>query len=190
MNLFSLVLASIFESKLSNAGRSLFRHDLEALDDAGDHLVLQTGIESLGVFANDDQVDIRIARGNVRQIANRTEVGVELELLSQGDVDAGKAAADRRSHWPLQSDFCAFKRRDQIFWNVFTGFLIGLCSDGERFPVKLHTRCFQNAHNCVSDLGTDAVARNESNFVTHEFRFLWKDKLCDRERRTNEACQW
>ena len=95
MNLLALVLARVFEGKARDAGGRLLGDDLQALDHARHDFMLDAGIQALGIFADDDQVDAGIARRNVGQIANGAEVGVELELLAQRDVDAGKAAADR-----------------------------------------------------------------------------------------------
>ena len=91
----ALVLARVFEGKARDAGGSFLGDDLQALDHPGNDFVLDAGVKSLGIFADDDQIDIGIARRNVRQIAHRTEVRVKLELLPQLHVDAGKASADR-----------------------------------------------------------------------------------------------
>src|SRR5258708_24971785 len=95
VNLLALVLAGVLEGKFGDAGGSLFRDDLQAFHNAWDDLVLKAGIEAFGILANDDEIDVRVAGGNVRQITDRAEVRVELEFLAQGNVDAGKAAAHR-----------------------------------------------------------------------------------------------
>src|SRR5271155_144035 len=98
MDLLALVLAGVFESESRNASGGFFGDDLQALDYSGHDLMLEAGVKALGVFADDDEVHVRIAGRNMGQIADGTKVGVELELLAQGDVDAGKAAADRGGH--------------------------------------------------------------------------------------------
>ena len=97
VNLFTLVLARVFEGELGNTSAGLLGHDLQALDHARHNFVLQSGVETFGVFAHDDQIDVWIARGNMRQIADRPEVCVKLKLFPQRDVNAGKAASHGRS---------------------------------------------------------------------------------------------
>src|SRR5579864_2249599 len=102
MDLLAFVLARIVESETRDAGGGFRGDDLQALDHAGNNFMLDAGIKALGIFANDDQVNVRIASRNVRKIANGPEVCVELEALAQLDVNAGKAAADRRRHRSLR----------------------------------------------------------------------------------------
>ena len=64
---------------------------LSALDDAGHDLVLEPGVEVLGVLADDDQVDVLEAARDARQVLHRPQVRVEVERLAQPDVDAGEA---------------------------------------------------------------------------------------------------
>ena len=42
-----------------DARRRLLGDDLQALDDAGHDLVLEAGVEILGVLADDDEIDVR-----------------------------------------------------------------------------------------------------------------------------------
>ena len=51
------VLARVLEGEPRDARRGLLGDDLQALDDARDHLVLEPRVEVLGVLANDDEVD-------------------------------------------------------------------------------------------------------------------------------------
>ena len=118
VNFLALVLARIFKGELGDPGGSFFGDDLQALDHAGNHFMLKSGIKTLGIFADDDKVHIGIARGNMRQVSNGPEVGVQLKLLAQRDVDAGKTAPHRRRHRPLQSDAGALDRLDEFFGNV------------------------------------------------------------------------
>ncbi len=55
----------------------------------------------------------------------------------------------------------------QLLGNVFVIFLKSLGAGHEGFPLKLQARCFQNAHRRLGDFRSDAVARNESDFVSH-----------------------
>ena len=57
--------------------------------------MFQADVKALGVLADDDQVHAGVARFDARQILDGPEVGEEVELLAQGDIDAREAAADR-----------------------------------------------------------------------------------------------
>src|SRR5580698_2842859 len=81
VDLFAVILAGVLESKTRNACRSFLGNDFQALDHTGDNFVFEAGVKALGIFANDDKVHVGIACRDVRQIANGTEVGVELKLL-------------------------------------------------------------------------------------------------------------
>ena len=165
MNFLALVLARMLEGETRDAGGSLFGDDLDALDHSGNHFVFDAGVKSFRIFANDDQIDSRIARGNMRQVADRPEVGEEFEALAQFDVDAGEAAADGRSHRTLQSDAGALDRFAEFFGNVFVVLLKGFGAGGEAFPFEFDASSFEHANRGLDDFRADAVAGNESYFV-------------------------
>ena len=129
--------------------------------------MLDAGIQALGIFPDDDEIDAGIAGRNMGKVLNRTEVGVELELLAQGNVDTGKASADGRGHRPLQSDPGAFDGLDQFLGNIFVVLGERLGPYLKDFPIELHPGGFQNAHRGLRDFGADAVAGNECDFVSH-----------------------
>ena len=62
------------------------------------------GVKSLGVFADDDEIDVLIGSEMTRQRAHRPDAGVEFEFLPQADVDRAKALADRSRARPLEGD--------------------------------------------------------------------------------------
>src|SRR5271157_2805826 len=148
----------IFEGKLRNARGRLLGDDLQALDHAGNDLVLDAGVQPFGVLANDDEVHAGIARGYSREIADRPEVGEKLELLAQRDIDAGESAADRGRHRTFQADARALDGLHQFLGNVLVILLIGFGAGGVALPLKLYAGCLQNADGCPDDLGADTVA--------------------------------
>ena len=108
-----LVAPGVLEGEAGDAQRRHLGDDLEALDHAGDHDVLEPGVEVLGVLADDDQVHALVARSHVGQVPHRAEVGVEVERLAQPDVDAGEARPDRRRDRALERDLGAADRLEQ-----------------------------------------------------------------------------
>ena len=170
MNFLALILAGVLEGEFGDTGRRFFGDDLQALDHPGNDLVFESGVEALSIFADDDEIDIGITRRNVRQIADGTEVGVELELLAQRDVDAGKAATDGRGHRPLQGDAGALNRFDDLFGDVLPVLLESVGAYGEGFPFELDAGGFEDADGCVGNFRPDAVAGDEGDFVRHVVR--------------------
>ena len=96
----------------------------QAFDDAGHDFVLQAAVESLGVFANDDEVDVFVARRHAGHRSGGAIVGVKMQLLTQLDVDAAEAGAA----W---SGRRAFERGVRVF------------DRGERFGRQRAAQCIE-----------------------------------------------
>src|SRR5512142_663625 len=103
VDLLALVLASVLEGEAGNTGGCFGSDDFQAFHDARNDFVLDAGVKTFGVLANNDQINIGITSGDVRKITDRTKIRIELKLFPQLDVDAGKAAADRGGDRALQS---------------------------------------------------------------------------------------
>ncbi len=126
MNFLAAVLARVFEGELGDACRAFFRDDLDALDYAGNDLVLQANVFAFGVFAHDDEVDVGELGFESWQILDRSEVCEEVELFAQRDVDALEAAADGRGYRPLECDLIVLdglvERGGDVLAEDFKGF--------------------------------------------------------------------
>src|SRR5207302_4229329 len=186
VNLLALVLARILERELGDAGGSLFRDDFQALDYAWNHFMLDAGIQTFGILAHDDQVDIGIACRNVRQIPDRAKVGVELEHFAEFDVDAGEPAADRSRHRTLQSNVRALDGGDEFLRNVLVVLLVGLSAGFEALRIKFDAGSFKNANCGVGDFGSDAIAGDERYFVSHDLIYELKNFRIDEFNRKTE----
>src|SRR6266550_2057415 len=68
--------------------------DLDALRRIRADHVLDPSVEILGVFADDDEIDVVVAGPEALDRPRRSEVCVQPERLAKGDVDAPEAAAD------------------------------------------------------------------------------------------------
>ena len=66
--------------------------DLDALGGIGADHVLDAGVQVLGVLADDDQVDVVVARFDADHRLRRPEVRVQAERLAEPDVDAPEPA--------------------------------------------------------------------------------------------------
>ena len=141
--------------------------------------MLQTRIKAFGVLPNDDQIDVRIARRNMRQIAHRPEVGIKIELLSKLYVDAGKAPADRGCDRTLECDMRAFDRLGQRLGNVFFVFFVSFCASLNGLPLEGETCGFQYANNGLRNFCTDSVAGDEGDFMGHWVNESGRVKTCN-----------
>src|SRR5437899_3107343 len=109
---------------------------------ARNNFVLKPGIKSLGIFPDNDQINVGIASGDMRQVTNGAKIRVKLEALAQFDIDTGEPATNRRSHRTLQSNSRALDRFDQLSRNVFVIFLVGVSARLESLPFELQAGCF------------------------------------------------
>ncbi len=105
-------------------------------------------------------------------MCGRLRIGRKLayssKLLAQFDVDAGKAAANRRGDRSFQAYAGAFDGFVQLFGNVFLVFLKGFGARRESFPLKFHAGGFQNANRRLRDFRPDAVAGDERDLMRHK----------------------
>ena len=96
----------------SAAARSARRSRCSASARAG--LVLDPGVEVLGVLADDDEVDVVVAGAHARVRLARPQAGVEPELVAQRDVDRAEAGADRRRDRALERDLVRLDRGERL----------------------------------------------------------------------------
>jgi hypothetical protein len=170
VNLFALLAAGVAEGEFCDARGSFLGDDLERLDDARDDFVLQADIFALSVFADDDEVDARVTGVKAGEIFDGAEVGVELELLPQRDVDGGKAAANRRGDRPLECDGGAFDGLVEFVGDVGAAGGEGVRADGVAFPRELAAGLFaggfKDADDGLGNFRADAVAGDEGDGVS------------------------
>src|SRR5207248_8835573 len=76
------------EPEEPHAGR--LGHDLEALHDAGDQLVLAGGVDVLGDLADQQEVHAGEPGGDARQVVDRADRREEAQPAAEGDVEVGR----------------------------------------------------------------------------------------------------
>lgn len=83
-------LAVILEGKVKSEARNTIclgsRHNFQAFDDTGVTLVLQPRVFTLGVFTYDGKIDVGVTSRESRQGLAEHNRGVNVELLTHGDV--------------------------------------------------------------------------------------------------------
>lgn len=82
----STILQCEIKRKPRNSIRLGPRADLQVFNDTGETLVLETGVFTLGVFTNDDKVDVLVSGGHAGEGLADDDRGVDVEGLSHGDV--------------------------------------------------------------------------------------------------------
>src|SRR6266404_3511191 len=90
-DLFSSFSTRILKRKSGDACRSLLGDDLDAIDNTRYDDVFDSRVEIFGVLAHDNQVEFRIAAGNIRQCTYGTQVGVKIERLAQPHVNGSES---------------------------------------------------------------------------------------------------
>jgi hypothetical protein len=132
--------------------------------------VFQANGLALGVFADDDEVDAGPLRLETRKIADGPEVGEQVELLAEGDIDAFEAAADGGGNGALESYLVTGDGVAEIGGDEFAENFEGLGSSGEAFPLPLDAGSFEDAEDGLRNFRADAVAGDEGDFVRSVFR--------------------
>jgi hypothetical protein len=166
-DLASPIAQRVLERVARNPLRRGAGDDLDALRRIGPHPVLDAGVQVLGVLADDDQVDVGVARLDAGHAAGRAHVGIELQSQPQPHVHAAKAGADRGRDRSLD--------RHPVATNAFEdalrerrplrrdGRLAGLLHlPGEADPGRL-----QDTDSGLGELGADPIAGDQSDGVGH-----------------------
>jgi len=155
------------EGELRHARRRHLGDDFQALDHARHDLVLEAGVQVLGVLAHEHQVDVLEPRRDARQVVDRPEVGVEAEGLAQAHVDAREAGADGRRERALEAHRVALDRVEE---RVGQRGAVALERHHARvvpFPLDLGARGRQDPDHGRRHFGPDAVAGDERDGVRH-----------------------
>src|SRR5581483_382462 len=87
-------------------------------------LVLDAGVEILGVLPDDDQVDVVEAAADAGVALARAHLGVHVELLPERDVDRAEAAADRRRDRALERASRLAYRLEDVGWQRVAAVLV------------------------------------------------------------------
>jgi hypothetical protein len=128
-------------------------------------LELDARVQVLGVLADDDQVDVVVARAHAGVRLARPDLGVQVERLAQRDVDRAKPRPHRRGHGALDGHLRApdrvqhrvGERRAALGHHVRAGVL--------DLPVELHAGGLQHPSRRLGDLGSGPVAGDQGHMV-------------------------
>src|SRR5437588_1124013 len=157
------LMARQLESKAHYALRRRARDNPQALHHAWDHDMLQAGVETFGVFTNDNEVDVAEWNGNAGERVHRPDAGIEFQTLAEADIDRAKTFSNRRRARPLEghamtSDEVKRRRGQRI--------AISLCRAQARLCFDPINASAGRAHHFTGRPGNfraDAVPRNQDN---------------------------
>ncbi len=147
----------------------LLGDDFERLRDAGLDHDFEAGVEVFGVFAEDDEVDVGVVGLQAGKRLDGAEIGVEVELLAQRDVDRREAAADGRGDGAFEGDAVLVDGPVELLGDVLAGLGVGIGAGIVAMPVEgaagLLAGGFEDGDCGGGDFGADAVAGDEGDFV-------------------------
>ena len=158
----------VAERPLGDPATAFFGRHLHAHHDAWSDFVFHAAVQTLGVFANDDQIDVVEAGVDARQAAHRSNSGVKRELFAHLHVDGRKAFANGSGAGTFQRHFVVADRIDSFFrQHLFT--VLERAEPGfAALPVKACAGGVQDPHDGVSNFRADPVSRDQYGF-THGY---------------------
>ena len=140
-------------------------------------LELDSRVQVLGVFADDDNVEVGEFRGRSGVGPAGTQAGVEIQLLAEGDVDAAKALADRRGQRTFDGDLVGTDRIEHVLRQHVPGALTDLGAGVLHVPIEGKPANvgsgIQHATGCLGNLRPGAITGNER----HGMRRRHEDRL-------------
>ena len=157
----------VLEGEAGDPLRRRAGDDLDALGGVVADHVLDAGVQVLGVLADDDQVDVLVARVEALHRAGRAEVGVQVERLAERDVDAAEAAADRGRDRALERDLVAPDRLEDVVRERRPVLRDGRLAGLDRLPFEADAGRIEDAGGRLRQLRTDAVAGDQGDSVGH-----------------------
>lgn len=157
------------EGELGDALRLGAGDDLERLDDAGNALVLETRVLTLGVLTDDAQVDVAVARRVAGDVLDQGDAGVDVELLAHGDVEALVAAAvDGGVKDTLETELVALERGDGLAegsLGTTGGAALLNTRDLDLLPLDGGVVGLEDGLDGLGNLGTDTITGDEGDGV-------------------------
>jgi len=116
--------------------------------------IFDTGVDVLGVLAEDDHVHalgMLDRRLDALEVADGPDAGIEVEDLTHGDVQTAKSTADRGGQRSLEGELGAGEGIQGGLGQILAGFLEGLASGQELFPDELSVIAIGLFHGGIDD---------------------------------------
>lgn len=158
-DLAAVVGKSEGEGELGDALRLGAGDDLERLDDALDGLVLEARVLALGVLTDDAKVDVLVAGLVAGDVLDQDNGGVDVELLTKGDVERLVAGAlDGSVQDTLQTELVTLEGGDGLAEELL-GVLAAVLHAGDidLLPLNGDIVGLEDGLDRLGNLGTDTV---------------------------------
>jgi len=166
-NLLAVVGQGEAESELGNTLGLGAGDDLEGLDDTVDGLVLEAGVLSLGVLTDDAEVDILVASLVTGDVLDQGDGGVDVQLLTEGNVEGLVARALNRSvEDTLQTELVALEGSQGLAEELLGVLVTGVnTANIDLLPLNGNVVGLEDGLDRFGDLSTDTVTRDEGHGV-------------------------
>lgn len=158
-DLATVVGKSEGEGELGDALRLGAGDDLERLNDALDGLVLEARVLALGVLTDDAEVDVLVAGLVAGDVLDQDNGGVDVELLTEGDVEGLVAGAlDGSVQDTLQTELVTLERGDGLAEELL-GVLAAVlhAGDVDLLPLNGDIVGLEDGLDRLGNLSTDTV---------------------------------
>lgn len=158
-NLLAVVGQGEAESELGNTLGLGAGDDLEGLDDTVDGLVLEAGVLSLGVLTDDAEVDILVASLVTGDVLDQGDGGVDVQLLTEGNVEGLVARALNRSvEDTLQTELVALEGSQGLAEELLGVLVTGVnTANIDLLPLNGDVVGLEDGLDRFGDLSTDTV---------------------------------
>ena len=153
------------KGELGDVPAGLLGDHLDGGHDARCHLVLEAGVEVLGVLAHDDHVDGAVGRLEAGDGLHGTHVGEELELLAQADVGGDVTTADGGRGGALERHPALLDRLDRALRQRIPLGFEGTQAHGGFHPLHVESGCLDHAAGRLRDFGSNAISGQECDAV-------------------------
>ena len=178
------------ETDLLKLLREIRLDEVEGLEgDFRTRFEVDTGVDVLGVLAEDHHIDLtRVLhrRRHASEPLHRTEADVEVELLTEGDVEGTDAAAGRRGQRALNADEVVAESGERRLRQPVAGRLEGLLACENLEPLDLALAGVGLGDRGVEDTdgGTPDVRTGAVTFDEGDNRMVWDGQFAVGDRDT------
>mgnify|MGYP006876444500 FL=1 len=162
-NLLAVVGKGEAESELGDTLGLGAGDDLQGLDNTVDGLVLEAGVLSLGVLTDDAEVDILVASLVAGDVLDQRDGGVDVQLLTQGNVEGLVARALNRSvEDTLQTELVALQGSQGLAEKLLGVLVTGVnTANIDLLPLNGNVIGLEDGLDRFGDLSTDTVTLSD-----------------------------
>eukprot|EP01137_Pigoraptor_chileana_P032186 Opistho-2@21176 len=164
-DLLPVIASGVIKRILCNANRVFAGDDLERLNDAGNRLMLETAVLSLGVLTNNNEIDVVVASGISRNAPALDDISKEIKFLAKDHVKALVAAAANRSgNDAFESDFVTPNGENALLERIAVRRNISLVHFNT-LKLNRHICMLEDCLHNRRELRTNTISRNKGDGV-------------------------